>query len=46
VMFHIIEIALLLLPPYELGPTTALGHLAEGLCNMGESQHEPSVEIG
>jgi hypothetical protein len=45
-MFQIIEFLLLLLPPHEIGPITTLGHLAEGPCNMGESQHEPSVEIG
>jgi hypothetical protein len=42
-MFQIIEFSLLLLPPHEIGPIT---YLVEGPCNMGESQHEPSVEIG
>jgi hypothetical protein len=45
-MFQIFECSFLLLPPYEIGPTTTLGHLVEGPCNMGESQHEPSVKIG
>ena len=45
-MLQIIECSLLLLPPHELGPTTTLGHLDEGPCNMGESQHKPSVEVG
>ena len=45
-MFQIIKCSLFLLPPHELGPATSLCHLAEGPCNMGESQREPSVEIG
>ena len=32
--------------PHELGPTITLGHLVEGPCNMGESKHEPLVEVG
>jgi hypothetical protein len=46
VMIQIIECSLLLPPPHEIFPATALGHLAEGPCNMGESQHELSVEVG
>jgi hypothetical protein len=39
-MFQIFKFSLFLLPPYEIGPTTFLGHLVEGPGNMGESQHE------
>jgi hypothetical protein len=44
-IFQIIEFSLFLLPPLKIVPTTTLGHLDEGPCNMGESKHEPSVEI-
>jgi hypothetical protein len=46
VMLQIIKFSLLCLPPCEIFLATTLGHLAEGPCNMGESQHEPSVEVG
>jgi hypothetical protein len=45
-MFHILECSLLVFPSYEIGPTISLGHLVESPCNMGESKHEPLVEIG
>ena len=45
-MLQIIKCLLLFLPPRKIFPTTTLGHLAEGPCNMGESQHEPSIEVG
>jgi hypothetical protein len=45
-MLQVIECSLLFLPPHEIFHATALGHLAEGPCNMGESQHESSVEVG
>jgi hypothetical protein len=45
-MIQIFKFSFILLPPNELGPTTALGHLVEGPCNMGEYQQEPSVKIG
>ena len=45
-MLQIIEYSLLLLPPHKIFHTTTLGHLAEVSCNMGESQHEPSIEVG
>jgi hypothetical protein len=32
--------------PCELFLSTTLSHLDEGPCNMGESQDEPSVEVG
>jgi hypothetical protein len=32
--------------PCEFILTTNPGYLAEGPCNMGESQHKPTVEIG
>ena len=32
--------------PHKIFPATTLGHLDEGPCNMGESQHKPSVEVG
>jgi hypothetical protein len=37
---------LLGLPPRKFHLTTTPGYLAEGPCNMGESQYEPIVEIG
>jgi hypothetical protein len=35
VMFHIIKFSLLILPSCEHFPSTALGYLDEGPCNMG-----------
>jgi hypothetical protein len=32
--------------PTQIFLTTTPVYLAEGPCNMGESQHEPAVEIG
>jgi hypothetical protein len=32
--------------PHKFLLTTTPGYLAEGPCNMGESQDEPAVEIG
>jgi hypothetical protein len=43
-MLQIIKCSLFFLPPHEIFPATSLGHLVEGPCNMGESQHEPLVE--
>jgi hypothetical protein len=37
---------LFFLPPCEIFLATTLGHLVEGPCNMGESQHELSIEFG
>jgi hypothetical protein len=31
--------------PMQMFPYKHPCHLAEGPCNMGESQHEPSVEV-
>jgi hypothetical protein len=45
-MLQIIKCLLLFLSPCERFPSTALAHLVEGPCYMGESQHEPSVEVG
>jgi hypothetical protein len=41
-----IERLLLELAPCKCFLTTTPFYLAEGPCNMGESQHEPVVEIG
>jgi hypothetical protein len=46
VLLQIIERLLLGLTPHKFHLTTTPGYLAEGPCNMGESQHEPAVEIG
>jgi hypothetical protein len=46
VLLQIIERLLLGPTPRKFLLTTTLGYLAEGPCNMGESQHEPTVEIG
>jgi hypothetical protein len=46
VLLQIIECLLLGLAPQIFFLTTTPVHLAEGPCNMGESQHEPAVEIG
>jgi hypothetical protein len=43
---QIIEHLLLGPAPHKFHFTTTHGYLAEGPCNMGESQHEPAVEIG
>ena len=32
--------------PHKCFLTTTPGYLAEGACNMGESQHELAIEIG
>jgi hypothetical protein len=45
-MLQIIERLLLGPTPHKFLLTTTPGYLAEGPCNMGESQHEPAVEIG
>jgi hypothetical protein len=45
VLLQIIECLLLGLAPRKFCLTTTPGYLAEGPCNMGESQHEPAVEI-
>jgi hypothetical protein len=37
---------LLGLDPHKFHLTTTPGYLDEGPCNMGESQDEPTVEIG
>ena len=42
----IIERLLLGLAPRKFCLTTTPGYLAKGPCNMGESQHDPTVEIG
>jgi hypothetical protein len=44
-MFQIIKHLLLRLVPHKFLLTTTPIYLAEGPCNMGESQHEPVVEI-
>jgi hypothetical protein len=46
VLLQIIEHLLLGPTPRKFRLTTTPGYLAEGLCNMGESKHEPTVEIG
>jgi hypothetical protein len=46
VLLQIIEHLLLGLAPRKFFLTTTPGYLVEGPCNMGESQHEPMVEIG
>ena len=43
---QIIEHFLLGPTPHKFRLTTTCGYLAEGPYNMGESQHEPAVEIG
>jgi hypothetical protein len=45
VMLQIIKCSFLFPPPHEIFPVTTLSHLAEGPCNMGESQHKPLVEF-
>jgi hypothetical protein len=45
-MLQIIKRLLLGLAPCKFHLTTTPGYLDEGTCNMGESQHEPMVEIG
>jgi hypothetical protein len=42
----IIEILLLGLDPCKVFLTTTPVYLDEHACNMGESQHEPVIEIG
>jgi hypothetical protein len=37
---------LLGLAPHKFFLTTTPVYLSEGPCNMGESQHEPAIEIG
>jgi hypothetical protein len=32
--------------PRKVLLTTTPGYMAKGPCNMGESQHEPAIEIG
>jgi hypothetical protein len=32
--------------PTQISPYHHPGYMDEGPCNMGESQHEPAVEIG
>jgi hypothetical protein len=44
-MLQIIEHVLLGPTPHKFFLTTTPGYLAEGPCNMGESQHKPAVEI-
>jgi hypothetical protein len=46
VLLQIIERFLLGPAPQKFFLTTTPGYLAEGPCNMGESQHKPTVEIG
>jgi hypothetical protein len=45
-MLQIIERLLLGPTPHKFFLTTTPGYLAEGPCNMGESQHELVIEIG
>jgi hypothetical protein len=45
-LLQIIEHLLLGLAPHKFLLTTTPGYFVEGPCNMGESQHEPVVEIG
>jgi hypothetical protein len=46
VLLQIIERLLLGLALQRFLLTTTPSYLAEGPCNMGESQHKPTVEIG
>jgi hypothetical protein len=46
VLLQIIENLLLGPTPRKFGLTTTHVYLAEGPCNMGESQHKPTVKIG
>jgi hypothetical protein len=46
VLLQIIERLLLGPTPHKFRLTTTPGYLAKAPCNMGESQHEPAVEIG
>jgi hypothetical protein len=46
VLIQIVELLLLGLAPCKFLFTTMPSYLAEGPCNMGESQHEPAVENG
>jgi hypothetical protein len=46
VLLQIIECLLLGLVPHKFLLNTTPGYLVEGPCNMGESKHEPVVEIG
>jgi hypothetical protein len=45
-MLQVIEGLLLGKLPHKLFITTTSGYLAEGPCDMGESQLEPAIEIG
>jgi hypothetical protein len=45
-LLQIIELLLLGPAPRKFFLTTTPVYLAEGPCNMGETQHEPVVEIG
>ena len=45
-LLQIIKHLLLGPAPHKFILTTTNGYLAKGPCNMGESQHEPAVEIG
>jgi hypothetical protein len=45
-LLQIIERLLLGPTPCEFHLTTTPVYLDEGSCNMGETQHEPAVEIG
>jgi hypothetical protein len=45
VMLQIIKCSLVCLPPCEIFLSRSLGNLVEGPCNMGESQHEPMIEV-
>jgi hypothetical protein len=44
-MLQIIKCLLFFLP-CEIFLSTSLGYLDKDPCNMGESQHEPSIEVG
>ena len=45
-LLQIIKHLLLGPTPRKVFLTITLGYLAEGPCNMGESQHKPVVEVG
>jgi hypothetical protein len=45
-LLQVIEGLLLGQAPHKFFLTTTPGYLAEGPCDMRESQHEPAIEIG
>jgi hypothetical protein len=45
-MLQVIEGLLLVYGPHKFFLTTTPGYLAEGPCDMRESQHKPAIEIG